>query len=314
MQGKAMLGIGLLLMQAGCAAQAEPKAAALQRSVVPPLTLASGQTPDSVDRLPSRAPVIEERYGSDSPRQIGELRLPDGKGPFPVAIVVHGGCWTKGFATEQNMAALAGWLTDNGVATWNIDYREIGDEGGGWPGTFADWAAGADHLRTLAKRYPLDLTRVSTVGHSAGATAALWLAMPDAAGGPGVKRADPIPVKAAIVIDGPLDLAPLIGMDAAVCGKPVIAPFMGGTPAEQPARYAAISIQTNPPRVERMLLVGAEVLPGPVATGIASMMKGAGMNVTGLAPAGAGHFDVIAPGTPGFAAIAEAVIATVSGR
>ena len=313
MQTKVIIGGALLLIHTGCGAMSEPQSPGIKMSAVPPLTLASGQTPQSVDALPSRVPAIEEPYGSESPRQIGELRLPEGRGPFPVAIVIHGGCWTRGFATEQNMAAFASWLTDNGVATWNIDYREVGDEGGGWPGTFSDWAAGADHLNKLAQRYPLDLKRVSTVGHSAGATAALWLAMPEAAGSPGIKRADPVSVAAAIVIDGPLDLAPLIGMDEAVCGMPVIAPFMGGTPADQPARYASISIQTNPPRVERMLLVGAEVLPGQVATGVASMLKNAGMNATGLAPEGARHFDVIAPGTPGFAAIATAVLETVTG-
>jgi acetyl esterase/lipase len=280
-----------------------PAAALAEPPVMPATALPPGQTPDAVDDLPSRAPVLVEAYGTLSQRQRGELRLPDGEGPFPVAIVVHGGCWTKGFATERNTAALAGWLADNGVASWNIDYRELGDEGGGWPGTFADWAAGTDHLRSLAKRYPLDLERVSSVGHSAGATAALWIAMSAAEGGPDVARANPVVVKRAAVLDGPLDLAPLVGIDAMVCGQPVIAPFMGGTPEEQPARFAAVSLSGNPPQLERLLLVGAEVLPGEVALGVAEAL-----GAVGLAPEGAGHFDVIAPGTPGFAAIAQPLL------
>lgn len=291
-----------------------PAVATAQTTGAPAVTLPRGQSPDAVDKLPARAAVILENYALSSPRQRGELRLPDGKGPFPVAIVIHGGCWTKGFANERNTAALAGWLADNGVASWNIDYRELGDEGGGWPGTFADWAAGADHVRKLAERYPLDLDRVTAVGHSAGTTAALWLAMPVADGGPTVTRTNPVHVKGAAVLDGPLDLAPLVGPDAMVCGQPVVAPFMGGTPTEQPARYAAISVQTNPPRLQRILLVGAEVLPAPVAMGVASAMQGAGMKATGLTPDGAGHFDVIAPGTPGFAAIAPALLELTRGE
>jgi acetyl esterase/lipase len=121
-----------------------------------------------VDDLPTSAPTLVAAYGSD-PHQVGELRLPPGKGPFPVVEVVHGGCWTKGFATRKNTAALASALTALGYATWNIEYRQIGDEGAGWPGTFKDWAAATDYLRVLAKSQPISLTRVAVVGHSAGA-------------------------------------------------------------------------------------------------------------------------------------------------
>lgn len=291
-----------------------PMGAFAQTTATPAVALDRGQSPDAVDKLPARAPVVVESYGSASPRQRGELRMPDGKGPFPVAIVVHGGCWTKGFATERNTAALAGWLADNGVASWNIDYRELGDEGGGWPGTFSDWATGADHLRSLGARYPLDLDRVTAIGHSAGTTAALWLAMPTVAGSPAVTRANAVEIRAAAVLDGPVDLAPLVGPDATVCGQPVIVPFMGATPSEQPARFAAISVQSNPPRLERLLLVGAQVLPGDIATGVATAMQGAGMKAHGLAPAWSGHFDVIAPGTPAFEEIAPALLELARAR
>jgi acetyl esterase/lipase len=62
------------------------------------------------------------------------------------------------------------------VATWSLEYRRIGNPGGGWPGTFADVAEGADHLRVLARTYPLDPNRVIVIGHSAGGHLALWLA------------------------------------------------------------------------------------------------------------------------------------------
>jgi acetyl esterase/lipase len=82
--------------------------------------------------------------------QFGELRLPGGKGPFPVVAVIHGGCWTRSFEDVTGTAPLADMLTKRGIATWNINYRARGDAGAGYPGTFEDVGAGVDHLRALA--------------------------------------------------------------------------------------------------------------------------------------------------------------------
>ena len=59
-------------------------------------------------------------------------------------------------------------FTRAGIATWSLEYRRIGDPGGGWPGTFSDIADGIDHLKQLAERHRLDLKRIITLGHSAG--------------------------------------------------------------------------------------------------------------------------------------------------
>src|SRR5262245_47156086 len=91
-----------------------------------------GFGPRDVDSLPSSKPTLVAAYGTDS-LEFGELRLPPGRGPFPVVVVIHGGCWRAGFATLRNTAALASALTAKGVATWNIEYRQVGNPGGGWP-------------------------------------------------------------------------------------------------------------------------------------------------------------------------------------
>src|SRR5215510_2147137 len=103
------------------------------------------------------APPADHRitYGSNE-FQFGELRLPKGAGPHPVAIVIHGGCWMAEYGLSY-MGHLSAALTEAGIATWNIEYRRVGNEGGGFPGTFEDAALATDYVRTLAKTYPLDL-------------------------------------------------------------------------------------------------------------------------------------------------------------
>ena len=78
--------------------------------------------------------------------QFGELRLPKGKRPHPVAVVIHGGCWISVFADLQLTAPLSSALTRSGIATWNIESRPVDKPGGGWPGTLLDVANAVDHV------------------------------------------------------------------------------------------------------------------------------------------------------------------------
>ena len=278
-------------------------------------TIAGGLDPDTINQLPASKPDLIEAYGTGSPHQIGELRVPHdkrrGKGPFPVAMLVHGGCWIAGLGAPRNLAPLATWLARHGVASWNVDYRELGS-GGGWPTSYVDWAAAAAHLRKLARRYPLDLARLSVIGHSAGASAGLFLAQPPAPGGPvGLEAQWPRP-RSIVQLDGLVPQDYLIGADAALCGRPVIERFMGGLPEAQPARYRAVSPQVAPPRVARALFVVAVLPPPPTATTAALRQAGAIVEV--VSPAAPNHFDVIAPGTLNFAEIEPALLRAVSGR
>ena len=262
-----------------------------------------GFGPRDVDALPSSAPTLVAQYGTHA-LAFGELRIPSGTGPFPVAVVIHGGCWTVGFATLKNTAPLASALTEVGVATWNIEYRQVGDSGAGWPGTFLDVGAGVDYLRTLAEKYPIDLARVALIGHSAGAHLALWSAgrsvLPKESP---VRGPNPLRVAAAVAIDGPADVGGLVGRDAQICGKPVIAPFMGGTPAEQPARYHDGSPQEMLPLRVPQFLVAAAVLTQEDAQRHQARGRSAGDSVTVLPITNGNHFDVIGPGRAAFPAV-----------
>ena len=105
-------------------------------------------------------------YGSH-PDQAGDLRLPDGPGRHPVAVLIHGGGWTAPY-TRDTMDGLAVALAARGRATWNIEYRRIPPVGG-WRNTLADAVAGLDCLTALAQEHPLNLDSVTIIGHSAGA-------------------------------------------------------------------------------------------------------------------------------------------------
>lgn len=131
--------------------------------------------PSDVSQLHSKDADVRIQYGTDS-LQFGDLRLPKKSGMHPVAIVIHGGCWVSKFADLKNSAALSDALRDEGIATWNIEYRRIDNPGGGWPGTFQDIAAAVDILPSIAKKYSLDLSRVIVIGQSAGGHFALWVA------------------------------------------------------------------------------------------------------------------------------------------
>jgi acetyl esterase/lipase len=245
-------------------------------------------------RTAASEPDLVKAYGPAA-LQFGHLRLPAGPGPHPVAVLVHGGCWSAGFEDLSGMAPVADALTEKGFATWNLAYRRLGDLGGGWPGTFEDIAAGLDHLRILGDDHPLDLSRVVVVGHSSGAHLALWAAARKAAADTRFGITPLVPA-AVVALDGPGALAPLIGVDQAICGQSVVVPFMGGTPQDRPDDYRAATPQDHLPFGVRQLLVRAEL--APLMAPYVAAASASGDEVRLLDLDGADHFDGVVPGRP----------------
>ncbi len=269
----------------------------------------SGKPPElmAAERADAAAPppTATIRYGSDA-LQTGELRLPKGEGPFPVAIVIHGGCWVAQMG-GTGMQALSEALRQRGIATWDINYRRIGHAGGGWPGTFQDVAAGVDELPALARTYPLDLSRVTAIGHSAGALFSLWTASRAKLDAPWRTAAKAPKLRSVFAIDGPGTLAPMVGVDRDVCGIPVIVPLMGGTPAERPAEYRIASPADHLPLGVPQYLVLAAL--GPLMQPYVAQAKAGGDPVKTLRPAGANHFDIVTPSTPNGAKVVDWIVA-----
>ena len=78
-------------------------------------------------------------YG-DHPSQFIDVYRPEGAGPHPVVVLIHGGFWRLPWGRDL-MRALAADLVARGFAAVNVEYRRLGEAGGGWPGTCEDVAS-----------------------------------------------------------------------------------------------------------------------------------------------------------------------------
>ncbi len=187
------------------------------------------------------------RYGPHR-SQRADLYLPHGAGPHPVMVTIHGGSWHKRHGRVA-MRGLDADLVRRGWAVWNIEYRRLGGDGGGWPATFDDVAAAIDHLRVLDA--PLDLDGVSFLGHSAGGHLALWAAarasIPPGAPGSG-------PAVAPTRVVGQAAVCDLAGAYRYWRGE-VVHDLIGGSPEQVPERYAVADPLQLPPLEVPVLLV-----------------------------------------------------------
>jgi acetyl esterase/lipase len=265
-------------------------------------------SPRDVDKLPSTTADKRINYGTDA-QQFGDLRLPKTQGLYPVAIIIHGGCWLSNYATVQNTAALASALTAAGIATWNIEYRSVDNPGGGWPGTFQDVALAIDYLRTLAKTYPLDLKRIVIIGHSSGGHLALWAA--------GRER---LPKNSPLYTSNPLKVRGVIGLSAPgnlryaiqekLCSAWPITKLVGGTPEEVPDHYKIASpSEMLPLKVEQVLITGAQdkIVPPKYGQAYEKEARQSGDKVKMIVVENAGHFELIAPGTTAWPTVEDAI-------
>jgi acetyl esterase/lipase len=238
------------------------------------------------------------RYGTDR-NQVAELWLPDGAGPFPVAVLLHGGFWRTQYG-KLTCRPLAARLRSRGFAVWNLEYRRVGPGrrgGGGWPATFLDVAAGVDALADLD--VPLDLGALTLFGHSAGGQLALWAALrgelPDGAVGAKPR------VRSARVVG----LSPVTDLVAA--GEAGVA-LMGGSCAQHPERWQqADPLRAGTPSCPVLVVHpdGDETIPVARSRTYVEYRRGQGWNVELSSPPGEGHRHVILPTSASWAAVEQ---------
>lgn len=250
-------------------------------------------------------------YGQ-SPDQQAELWVPPGGGLHPVVILIHGGCWQAG-VTLHSLAPMADALKTAGFAIWNIEYRRLGQVGGGWPGTFQDIGTAVDLLRTLAPEHRLDLGRVIVMGHSAGGGGLLatWVAArPRLPAGTPLYVEDPLRVSGVINLAGGGDMQALIPFEPQSCGGSVIEAMLGGTPAKFPERYAQTSaIKMLPIGTPQVLIWGERDDNVPLSIGEAYTKAAteAGDPVLLIVFPGLGHFETASPFSPCWPVVRSAI-------
>ncbi len=249
----------------------------------------------SEEILSLKPPAADVRlaYGAD-PNQFGDLRLPKGKGPFPVAMNIHGGFWRAKYDLAH-AGHLCAVLTSKGIATWNLEYRRAGNPGGGWPGTFEDVANGFRFLPQIAKRYNLDPSKSVVMGHSAGGQLAFCLAAHE----PSVTRV--------LSLAGVLNLQQ--AFDLHLSNDAVVA-FLGGKPSDVPDHYREADPMRLPiPQARQVLVQGLQddVIPPAFSRDYVEEKKKRRENVLLAEIPKADHYDLIDPRSAAWPQIEKAI-------
>ena len=240
--------------------------------------------------LDKKPPAADLRlpYGQD-PNQFADIYLPALRGHEPLAIVffIHGGYWRAKYDLTY-AGHLCHALRQQHIICWNVEYRRVGDPGGGWPGTFVDLRSA---FRLLLKRPDLayadhvDPARLCVAGHSAGGQLALCLAAHE----PAIQRV--------LSLAGVLDLRRAWELHLS---NDAVAEFLGGTPAQVPEHYREASPAERPiPQAVQKLVHGTadDSVPYEISKNYADRKKKSGENVELLTLPDIGHFEIVDPGS-----------------
>ncbi len=232
-------------------------------------------------------------YGSDA-NQFIDLRMPKASGAHPLAICIHGGFWRARYDLEY-LGHLGAALKAKGVGTANVEYRRVGNAGGGWPGTFEDIRTAYQFLLQNAQRYGFDARRVIVLGHSAGGQLALCLAAHESG------------LTAAVSLAGVVDLQRAYELHLS---NDAVVEFLGGKPADVPEHYREADPMKVVIRTRQWLVHGAEddVVPPALSKDYVDAKVKSKEDARLVTIPGAGHFDVVDPRSEAWAQVEKVLV------
>ncbi len=277
------------------------------------VTAAEKLTWASLRARPRPQPTRTVAYGSD-PLQYAQLWLPEGPGPYPVVVLIHGGCWTTSIADLTYFNYAAEDLRQRGLAVWSVEYRGVDKPGGGYPGTFQDVSSALQRLVQEAPAANLSLAHLVVAGHSAGGHLALWAAGQHKIAADSVLHTDhPVPIAAVVDIAG----IPNLKTDTnTACGAEVIGQLTGAPTVARPDVYADTSpAALLPLGVRQVVIHGVDDITVAPAIGeaYAATASAAGDSVLVVLTPG-DHVDEVAPGEPAWAEVADTIVALADGE
>jgi acetyl esterase/lipase len=237
--------------------------------------------PEDLLRLAPARADFRIPYGPNA-SQFGELRLAKSKGQHAIVMNVHGGFWRKKYDLAHAGHFCAA-LSAVGLATWNIEYRRVGEVGGGWPGALDDVRQAWRFIPQLAEKYDLSGEKVIVVGHSAGGHLALCLAAYERG------------VRAVVSLAGVVDLQRAWELQLS---SNAVVEFLSGSPQDVPQNYrAADPMQLAIPEAAQWIVHGAQddIVPPDFSHLYCERKKNQGENVHHLEIPKADHFDLIDP-------------------
>lgn len=256
------------------------------------------------DILSRPQPPPDERvaYGAD-PNQFLDVRIPREKGPHAILLNIHGGYWRAKYDLAH-AGQLCEALRAAGLATFNIEYRRVGNAGGGWPGTFEDVRAAYRFILQQRSRFDLDAERLVVMGHSAGAQLALCLVAHE--------TAHETMISSVISLAGVADLKKAFTLHLS---HDAVAEFLGGTPEAVHDHYReADPMELSIPRARQWLIHGLEddTVPPEFSRDYVATKKKAGEAAEILEIPKASHFDPIDPASKAFEQVKNVVLDAVA--
>jgi acetyl esterase/lipase len=244
-------------------------------------------------------------YG-DGPEHLVELWFPEGKPPLRSVVVIHGGFWSAEY-DRTHIRSLCAELAKLGYLTAALEYHRVGQERGGWPGTFHDIADGLDALPSLTDGL-IRPDHTVLLGHSAGGHLALWAALRHRlpAGSPG-HRTDLPRFSGVVSLAGVCDLAAGYRLDLDVGA---VDRLLGGSPLKLPHRYRIADPAELLPLGTRCVLVHGgddDRVPFEISRRFHDLAAAHGDDIVLTRLAGTGHFELIEPGSAAFPAVVQAI-------
>ncbi len=208
-------------------------------------------------------------------------------------IFIHGGCWLNAYGYEHAKGMYHA-LAELGMGVYVTEYRRVGDEGGGWPGSLDDVTQA---ISTALKRIENEgrYTNIYIAGHSAGGHLALLAAQRLSSSSLNLSRAN---------IKRIIGLAAITDIQSYAMGhnscQLATAKFMNGTPEDVPTAYQRATPRPTHGSLPITLLQGDadSIVPARHA-----VLSGTNQKIT----KNGGHFDWLHPESTSFDALLEVI-------